>query len=164
MRLTAPRRCHVPPSPTGTTCRTRLRSTPRCGARRLDRRHQLGGGTCALRRPSRPRATHHSALRALRNRLVGILHGCLRHYTAYNPAIACSITSKINQPLLETLRPWGVLGPDAMGTSASADQAFDAGTVYDAYFPNTPTPPGCEGRKVLRLSSPVGAGQGRKDS
>ena len=33
-------------------------------------------------------ATHHSALRALSNRLVGILHGCLRHYTAYNPAIA----------------------------------------------------------------------------
>ncbi len=35
-----------------------------------------------------PRATHHSALRALSNRLVRILHGCLRHYTVYNPAIA----------------------------------------------------------------------------
>ena len=29
-------------------------------------------------------ATHHQALRALANRLVGILHGCLRHHTAYD--------------------------------------------------------------------------------
>jgi hypothetical protein len=28
--------------------------------------------------------THHRALRALANRLVGILHGCLRHGTAYD--------------------------------------------------------------------------------
>ena len=28
--------------------------------------------------------THHQALRALGNRLVGILHGCLRHHNAYN--------------------------------------------------------------------------------
>ena len=28
--------------------------------------------------------THHRALRALGNRLVGILHGCLRHHTPYN--------------------------------------------------------------------------------
>ena len=28
--------------------------------------------------------THHQALRALGNRLVGILHGCLRHHTAYD--------------------------------------------------------------------------------
>ena len=28
--------------------------------------------------------THHQALRALGNRLVGILHGCLRHYTHYD--------------------------------------------------------------------------------
>ena len=28
--------------------------------------------------------THHRALRALGNRLVGILHGCLRHHTLYN--------------------------------------------------------------------------------
>ena len=28
--------------------------------------------------------THHQALRALGNRLVGILHGCLRHHTRYN--------------------------------------------------------------------------------
>ena len=27
---------------------------------------------------------HHQALRALGNRLVGILHGCLRHHTAYS--------------------------------------------------------------------------------
>jgi hypothetical protein len=28
--------------------------------------------------------THHQALRALANRLVGIVHGCLRHHTPYN--------------------------------------------------------------------------------
>jgi hypothetical protein len=28
--------------------------------------------------------THHQALRALANRLVGILHGCLRHHTLYD--------------------------------------------------------------------------------
>jgi hypothetical protein len=28
--------------------------------------------------------THHQALRALGNRLVGILHGCLEHHTAYH--------------------------------------------------------------------------------
>ena len=33
-------------------------------------------------------ATHHQALRALANRLVGILHGCLRHHTSYDEAIA----------------------------------------------------------------------------
>ena len=29
-------------------------------------------------------ATHYQALRALANRLVGILHGCLRHHTLYD--------------------------------------------------------------------------------
>jgi hypothetical protein len=29
-------------------------------------------------------ATHHQALRALANRLVGILHGCLRHQQSYD--------------------------------------------------------------------------------
>ena len=33
-------------------------------------------------------ATHHRALRALANRLVGILHGCLRHRTPYDEATA----------------------------------------------------------------------------
>jgi transposase len=33
-------------------------------------------------------ATHHQALRALANRLVGILHGCLRHKTRYEETIA----------------------------------------------------------------------------
>jgi transposase len=32
--------------------------------------------------------THHQALRALANRLVGILHGCLRHQQPYNEATA----------------------------------------------------------------------------
>ena len=33
-------------------------------------------------------ATHHQALRALSNRLVGILDGCLRHRTSYHEATA----------------------------------------------------------------------------
>jgi hypothetical protein len=33
-------------------------------------------------------ATHHQALRALANRLVSILHGCLRHHTGYDEATA----------------------------------------------------------------------------
>jgi transposase len=33
-------------------------------------------------------ATHHQALRALANRLVGILHGCLRHRTSYDETTA----------------------------------------------------------------------------
>lgn len=33
-------------------------------------------------------ATHHQALRALANRLVGILHGCLTHQTTYNEQTA----------------------------------------------------------------------------
>jgi hypothetical protein len=32
--------------------------------------------------------THHQALRALANRLVGLLHGCLRHRTKYDAATA----------------------------------------------------------------------------
>jgi hypothetical protein len=32
--------------------------------------------------------THHQALRALGNRFVGILHGCLTHHTAYDETIA----------------------------------------------------------------------------
>jgi hypothetical protein len=32
--------------------------------------------------------THHRALRALPNRLIGILHGCLRHATPYNEHLA----------------------------------------------------------------------------
>ena len=35
-------------------------------------------------------ATHHQALRALGNRLVGILHGCLHHHTPYNEQLAWS--------------------------------------------------------------------------
>ena len=32
--------------------------------------------------------THHAALRALGNRLVGILHGCLESHTVYDETIA----------------------------------------------------------------------------
>ena len=34
--------------------------------------------------------SHHQALRAVGNRLVGILHGCVRHHTPYNEHTACA--------------------------------------------------------------------------
>lgn len=46
------------------------------GARAFYDRHRAAG------------ATHHQALRALANRLVGILHGCLEHHTLYDEALA----------------------------------------------------------------------------
>jgi hypothetical protein len=42
------------------------------GARALYDQHRVTGDL------------HHQALRALGNRLVGILHGCLRHHIAYD--------------------------------------------------------------------------------
>jgi transposase len=42
--------------------------------------------------------THHQALRALGNRLVGILHGCLRHHTTYDEATAWPTTNKPQLP------------------------------------------------------------------
>jgi transposase len=42
-------------------------------------------------------ATHHQALRALAKRLVGILHGCLRHRTTYDEATAWPPTAQLEQ-------------------------------------------------------------------
>jgi transposase len=42
--------------------------------------------------------THHAALRALGNRLVGILHGCLEHHTAYDENIAWAHRSEQKLP------------------------------------------------------------------
>lgn len=43
-------------------------------------------------------ATHHQALRALGNRLVGILHGCLRHHTLYEENTAWPAATKEEAP------------------------------------------------------------------
>ena len=51
-----------------------LRSSP--GARAFYDQHRGRG------------ATHYQALRTLANRLVGILHGCLRHHTLYDESLA----------------------------------------------------------------------------
>jgi hypothetical protein len=51
-----------------------LQASP--GARAYYDRHRAAG------------ATHHQALRALANRLVGILHGCLRHHIHYDETLA----------------------------------------------------------------------------
>jgi transposase len=42
--------------------------------------------------------THHAALRALGNRLVGILHGCLEHHTTYDEAVAWGHRSEQKLP------------------------------------------------------------------
>ena len=44
-------------------------------------------------------ATHHQALRTLGNRLVGILHGCLRHHTPYDEATAWPNMIKAEEPV-----------------------------------------------------------------
>jgi hypothetical protein len=44
--------------------------------------------------PRRRGKTHNQALRALANRLVAILHGCLRHQRAYEEAVAWCSESK----------------------------------------------------------------------
>lgn len=43
-------------------------------------------------------ATHHQALRSLGNRLVGILHGCLRHHTPYDEDTAWPNMIKNEEP------------------------------------------------------------------
>ncbi len=45
---------------------------------------------------------HNDALRRLSNRLVGVLHGCLRHHTTYDEATAWSTPgsrSQLNSPI-----------------------------------------------------------------
>jgi Transposase IS116/IS110/IS902 family len=46
------------------------------------------GGRCFYDQHRAAGDTHHQALRALGNRLVGILHDCLRHHSNYDEAIA----------------------------------------------------------------------------
>ena len=63
---------------------------------------------CALRRSPGARAyydahrrrghTHHQALRAVANRLVGILHGCLRHQQPYHETTAWPTTTEHQLP------------------------------------------------------------------
>ena len=54
--------------------------------------------------------THHQALRALGNRLVGILHGCLDHHSAYDETIAWGHRADENPPSRLTDRAVGCLG------------------------------------------------------
>ena len=72
-----------------------LRSSP--GARAFYDQHRARG------------ATHYQALRALANRLVGILHGCLRHHTLYDetPRLAHRRRRNPTSPL-DRLRTWDV--------------------------------------------------------
>jgi hypothetical protein len=53
--------------------------------------------------------THRQALRALGDRLVGILHGCLAHHTAYDENIAWGRRLTPPSPkLLYKMDPWDV--------------------------------------------------------
>ena len=71
-----------------------LRADRSPGARAFYDQHRAAGDT------------HHQALRALGNRLVGILHGCLRHRTHYDEHKAWAHRAT-PQPL-DTLQPWDV--------------------------------------------------------
>jgi hypothetical protein len=51
---------------------------------------------------------HHQALRALGNRPVGILHGCLHHRTTTSTPLGRTVTPPTTTPLLDGLLPWGV--------------------------------------------------------
>ena len=51
---------------------------------------------------------HHQALRALGNRLVGILHGCLRHHTPYDEHKAWAHRQPLRTKPLDNLRTWDV--------------------------------------------------------
>jgi hypothetical protein len=64
-----------------------LRASP--GARAYYNTHRARG------------ATHHQALRALANRLVGILHGCLRHQSPYNEHLAWPTAQPQTAPHLD---------------------------------------------------------------
>jgi len=83
----------------GTSPITRASGTRRVALARFIRNSRLADAIdqwafCSLRSSPGARAfydhhrargdSHHKALRALGNRLVGILHGCLRHHTTYN--------------------------------------------------------------------------------
>jgi transposase len=87
----------------GTSPITRASGTKRVVLARFARNHRLGDAIylwafAALTASPGARAlydtrraagdTHHAALRALGNRLVGILHGCLESHTAYDETIA----------------------------------------------------------------------------
>jgi transposase len=92
------RRCYA-----GTAPITRASGTRRVVLARIARNRRLAdalylwafsalnrsAGARALYDRQRDRgATHHQALRTLANHLVGILHGCLQHHTAYDETIA----------------------------------------------------------------------------
>jgi transposase len=92
------RRCYA-----GTAPITRASGTRRIVLARIARNRRLAdacslwafaaltrspGARALYDRQRRRGATHHQALRALANRLVGILHGCLHHHATYNESIA----------------------------------------------------------------------------
>ena len=72
-------------------------------ARRQSRRPEL------LRRPPRRRRHPHQALRALGNRLVGILHGCLASHTRYGETTAWAHRASQSAPACLTLTAVGCL-------------------------------------------------------
>jgi hypothetical protein len=51
---------------------------------------------------------HHAALRQLSNRLVGILHGCLKTHTSTPRPPPGRTTAKIDRSLLDICSPWDV--------------------------------------------------------
>jgi hypothetical protein len=81
-----------------------LQTSP--GARRHDDTHRAAG------------ATHHQALRALANRLVGIPHGCLEHHTRYNENTAWQQKSESDSHTARHLETVGCLANSVGDTVA----------------------------------------------
>jgi hypothetical protein len=67
-------------------CNQRLAAAVYCGRSPRSAHHRGARAFHDCRRAAGD--THHIALRALGNRLVGLLHGCLDHHSAYNETIA----------------------------------------------------------------------------
>ena len=65
-------------------------SPTRCTSRRSARSEHLRGHRAYYDGLRARGVGHHAALRQLANRLVGILHGCLKTHTCYNEATAWS--------------------------------------------------------------------------
>ena len=68
-------------------------------------------------------ATHHQALRALANRLVGVLHGCLRHRQLYDEQLAWPTVTAATTSRRPPTRQVIALSVDTIRASTPGQQA-----------------------------------------
>ena len=105
----APRPLHVPPAPEDVVLARSARNRRMAQACYLWAFSALRPSPGARGFYDRQRAkgkSHHQALRALANRLVGVLHGCLSNGQPYDEAGGLASTSR--RLPLDSLRSWDV--------------------------------------------------------